>query len=414
MTKVEKDPDGWIVTYVLTATKMCTVKCKGVFMALGAQQTPRLMKLSGEESFTGTISTGIQDHMPVDKFKEAKVVIVGGGAFACENLRTALLHGAQHVTVIYRTALQCWPRVVHYQATIGDCTLGDLGKAYETACKWAGLEGILEPFMSKKCTAQPTASDMFFFAYKSGRLTLKKGQITEVKERSVVTNDGQVFDCDVLMKCLGWQEPPLRKVFPDFESRRFVFLNGYSSCSFVSDPHYQHKAGSNRALASLADLPVKGGTFSVLALATVSIKLQLYFMDHPDDYHKAMAQLPESPEPVCNWFQQKWDFEDLPGVNKVIDDTLKRFKDQCREKFPQTKDYLEMTSARLAADVSTFLPRNPGYIFKPDCSGNWYDMPTDCMYDKAKPPPRKDLQKSVDETDVEISLQKNAAIIRSV
>jgi non-ribosomal peptide synthetase-like protein len=408
VTRVEKDSEGWTVTYVLTATKMCTVKCAGVFMALGAQQTPRLIKLNGEDSFTGTISTGIQDHMPVDKFKDAKVVIVGGGAFACENLRTALMHGAQHVTIVYRTALQCWPRVVHYQATIGDCKLGDLGKAYEVACKWAGLEGILEPFMSKKCTAQPTASDMFFFAYKSGRLTLKKGQITEVKERSVVTQDGQQFDCDVLMKCLGWQEPPLRKVFPDFESRRFVFLNGYASCSFVSDPHYQHKAGSNRALASLTDLPVKGGTFSVLALATVSIRLQLYFMDHPEDYHKAMAQLPESPEPVCNWFQQRWDFEDLPGVNKVIDDTLKRFKDQAKEKFPATKDYLEMTSQRLAADISTFLPRNPGYIFNPDCSGNFYDMPADCLYDKAMPTPKKDLQKAVDETQVEISLQKSA------
>ena len=121
----------------------------------------------------------------------------------------------------------------------------------------------------------------------------------------------------------------------------------------------------------------------MLALATVSIKLQMYFMDHPEDYHKAMAQLPESPEPVCNWFQQKWDFEDLPGVNKIIDDTLKRFKDECREKVHETEYYLEMTSQRLAADVSTFLPRNPGYIFKPDCSENWYDMPSHCLYDKA-------------------------------
>jgi len=409
VTKVEKDADGWTVTYVLTATKMCTVKCTGVFMALGAQQTPRLIKLSGEDSFTGTISTGIQDHMPTDKFKDANVVIVGGGAFACENLRTALMHGAKHVTIIYRTALQCWPRVVHYQATIGDCKLGDLGKAYEVACKWAGLDGILEPFMSRKCTAQPTASDMFFFAFKAGRLTLKKGQITEVKERSVVTNDAHEYDCDVLMKCLGWQEPPLRKVFPDFESRRFVFLNGYSSCSFVSDPHYQHKSGSNRALASLTDLPVKGGTFSVLALATVSIRLQLYFMDHPDEYHKAMAQLPESPEPVCNWFQQRWDFEDLPGVNKIIDDTLKIFKDRAREKFPEAKDYLEMTSARLASDVSTFLPRNPGYIFKPDCSGNFYDFPADCYYDHAVIS-KKEVDKSITMSQVTLALQKNAIV----
>merc|ERR1712195_54945 len=132
------------------------------------------------------------------------------------------------------------------------------------------------------------------------------------------TKEGTELECDVLMKCLGFQDPPLRKCMPEFTSRRFVFLNGQASCCFVSDPHYQHKSGSNRGLASLATLPVKGGTFSVLALATVSAKLQLYFMDHPDEFSKAMAQLPESPEPVCNWFQQKWDFEGLPGVNKVI------------------------------------------------------------------------------------------------
>ena len=108
VTKVEMDPQGCAMTHVLTATNMCPVKCTGMCMAVGEQQGPQLMKLSGEESFTGTISRGIQERMPVDKFKGLVVVIVGGGAFACENLRTALRQWAEHVTVIHRTALQCW------------------------------------------------------------------------------------------------------------------------------------------------------------------------------------------------------------------------------------------------------------------------------------------------------------------
>ena len=44
------------------------------------------------ESFTGTISCGIQDHMLVDKFKGLVVVIVGGGPFACEIWVIALRH----------------------------------------------------------------------------------------------------------------------------------------------------------------------------------------------------------------------------------------------------------------------------------------------------------------------------------
>lgn len=383
VTNVEQKGSGWYVTYVKD-NKLCSVNTKGVFMALGAQQNPRNVTYDGEETFEGTISTGIKDHMPVDRFKGARVVIVGGGAFACENLRTALMHDAVHVTMCYRTAIQCWPRLVHYQATLGDTTLGDLGQYYETAVKWAGLEGKLEPFMSRKCTAQPTASDIFFIAHRAGRLTLLNTVVTHVKSKSVVLKDGSELPCDVFMKCLGWLEPPLRKVMPEFTSRRFVFLNGQASCAFVSDPHYQHKAGSNRTLSQLTNAPVKGGTFSVLALATVSARLQLYFMEHPDDFTKAMAQLPESPEAVCNWFQQRWQFDDLPGVNKLIDDTLNLFKSRTREKFPDTASYVAMAAKRNEMDCQSFLSRYPGYIFKPDGSGNYYDFPADLVYKPGK------------------------------
>lgn len=404
VTLVEQKGKGWTVSYVKD-NKLCTVDTKGVFLALGAQQIPRNISYDGEDGFEGTVSSGIRDHMPVEKFEGARVVIVGGGAFACENLRTALLHGAEHVTMCYRTALQCWPRLVHYQATLGDITLGELGTYYETACKWAGLDGKLEPFMSKKCTAQPTASDVFFIAYKAGRLTLKNTVITSVRSKSVCLKDGSELPCDVLMKCLGWAEPPVKKVMPEFTSRRFVFLNGQASCAFVSDPHYQHKGGSNRGLAQLKEVKIKGGTFSVLALATVSAKLQLYFMDHPDEYAKAMAQLPESPEPVCSWFQQRWDFDDLPEVNKIIDDTLNKFKTQAREKFPGTADYVAMAGKRAEGDTARWLSRFPGYIFKPDGSGNYFDMPDELKYDPDK---IQRPAKGKDEMTQGTSLQQNA------
>ena len=43
------------------------------------------------------------------------------------------------------------------------------------------------------------------------------------------------------------------------------------------------------------------------------------------------AQLPQSPEPVCNWFQQRLEFDDVPNVNTIIDETLNIFKDRARE-----------------------------------------------------------------------------------
>jgi hypothetical protein len=377
VTNVEKaSNDLWEISYTLTtddSTIMCTIKARGVFMALGAQQVPRVVEFRGEREFAGTISYGIKDHMPLEQYKGAKVVIVGSGAFATENLRTALLNGAKHVTLVYRTAIQCWPRLLHYHATMGNTTLGKLGEPYNVAVKWAGLEGKVEPFMSKGCTAQPTASDIFYLAYKTGRLDLKKSEIEEVQHHSVRTKHGDILECDVLLKCVGWEEPALRKVFPEFSSRRFVFLNGSSSLAFVSDPHYQHRTSSNARLHTLQDVPVKGGTFSVLTLATVSIRLQLFFMDHPEQYKKAMAQLADSNQPVCNWFQQRWDYEDLPEVNELIDNTLQRFKNQTQHKFPDASAYIAMAAECYQRDAACFMTGPVGYIFKPDGSGNFFE-----------------------------------------
>jgi len=143
----------------------------------------------------------------------------------------------------------------------------------------------------------------------------------------------------------------------------------------------------------------------VLALATVSAKLQLYFMDHPEEYAKAMAQLPESPEPVCSWFQQRWDFDDLPEVNKIIDDTLNKFKTQAREKFAGTADYVAMAAKRAEGDTARWLSRFPGYIFKPDGSGNYFDMPDELKYDSDK---IQRLMKDKDQMTQGSSLQQNA------
>lgn len=37
-----------------------------------------------------------------EKLRGKDVVIIGAGAFACEQARVALLHGAKHVTIVAR------------------------------------------------------------------------------------------------------------------------------------------------------------------------------------------------------------------------------------------------------------------------------------------------------------------------
>eukprot|EP00931_Biecheleriopsis_adriatica_P060292 TRINITY_DN3619_c1_g1_i2.p1 TRINITY_DN3619_c1_g1~~TRINITY_DN3619_c1_g1_i2.p1 ORF type:complete len:646 (+),score=123.48 TRINITY_DN3619_c1_g1_i2:162-1940(+) len=369
VTNIQRKDGLWEVSYVEDG-QTYSIRSKGVFVALGAQQNPRTLKLENEEAFEGTICYGIKDQMPLEKYHDANVCIVGSGAFAMENLRTALLHGARHVTLVYRTNIQCWPRVLHYLATLGDTTLGELSKTYYEAVRWAGLEGTVEPFMSLQCTAQPTASDIFFLAYKTGRLTLQKGEVGQVLSDGVQLKDGQVINCSVLLKCVGWQEPALSKVYPDFQTRQFCFLDGHASIAFVTDPHYQHRARKGKMQLDLAETPVKGGTFSVPAFAHASIRLQLHFMRHPEDFTKAMAQVPQSPHAVCSWFEQRWEYKDLPKVNEVIDETLKIYKSRTKEKFPALEDYLAMAQRKYEADVVRAWGDRLPYIFNMDGTAN--------------------------------------------
>ncbi len=40
--------------------------------------------------------------------------VIGGEAFAIENIKTVLLHGAKHLTVVHRSDFQVWLHCVHY------------------------------------------------------------------------------------------------------------------------------------------------------------------------------------------------------------------------------------------------------------------------------------------------------------
>lgn len=349
---------------------------RAVFLAVGAQQVPRSLSFPGEDAFRGTVNYGIRDQMDPALFKGAQVCIVGSGAFAVENVRTALLHGAAHVTMVHRGPMQCWPRLLHYYASVGNTSFGELRKVYDEAVAWAGLQGLVAPFMSRTCVSQPTASDIFFVAFKKGLLSLKRGQVTEVTPGGVRLDTGEEAPCDVLLKCVGWQEPDISKVFPGFSSRRFIFLNGHASMAFASDPHYQHQSsGNDKSLHVLENVKVKGGTFSVLALATVSIRLQMLFMKRPTLFRKAMEQLAESSEPVCGWFQQKWEFQSLPEVNRIIDDTLGMFKSRMGEKFPAADAFLAMAEASFHKDWAHFSTEREEYIFSKNIRPESLDVP---------------------------------------
>lgn len=75
---------------------------------------PRQCSFEGGESFQGIVTTGTNDNLANVDWRGKRVVVVGMGAFAIENARTALEHGADHVTVLVRRHGTVCPKIIDY------------------------------------------------------------------------------------------------------------------------------------------------------------------------------------------------------------------------------------------------------------------------------------------------------------
>jgi cation diffusion facilitator CzcD-associated flavoprotein CzcO len=91
------------------------LESKGVILAINDRVgTPREVKWEGQAAFQGTIVSGISNRTEGLDWRNKKVVIIGMGAFAVENARTALEGGARHVTVVCRRHGTICPKIIDY------------------------------------------------------------------------------------------------------------------------------------------------------------------------------------------------------------------------------------------------------------------------------------------------------------
>ena len=287
------------------------IRSHGTFIAVGAQQKPRKLTFPGEESFDGSIGYGIRNDINLGAFDGAHVCIIDGGAFSIENLRTALLKGAKKVTIISRNKFQCWPRSVHYRSSCGDTTWGELKCLYDKAVAWAGMIGMMDPFMSPNTKTQPVASDFFFLAFKEEKLDLVFDEVLEILPGKILTLKGLDISCDLILKCVGWEEAQMSEVYADFKHRDFCFLNGHASLVSCSDTVYSHSNDPTFNMEYIEDRVVSGSN-SVVFLAMAIIRLQLFFMDHPDQFSTALKQMVRSSKSTCSWMQERLHYVGLP------------------------------------------------------------------------------------------------------
>mmetsp|Transcript_126023 Transcript_126023/g.351154 ORF Transcript_126023/g.351154 Transcript_126023/m.351154 type:complete len:923 (-) Transcript_126023:115-2883(-) len=220
VTKVQKRADGtWDVTVADTQTGQITSTHAKIVSFHVNRRIGRRRDLTwpNAKSFRGEEVYGYANEVTGLNFWRKRVIVVGAGAFAFENLRTALEHGAKHCTILGRRAGTTCPKWIDMIAFLrpldpyfntnknGNIISFDAWrKCYEDA----GLktpecweEGLLKPH-----NHTVSVSDLAFIGGYHGMVDLRVGEIDRFTDdgQGVHLKDGSRIDAEIIIKATGF------------------------------------------------------------------------------------------------------------------------------------------------------------------------------------------------------------------
>jgi len=188
-----------------------------------------------ENKFRGDIVYGYANEVTPLHFWGKRVIVVGAGAFAFENLRTAMEHGAKHVTVLGRragTTCPKWIDMIAFLRPLGQFLETNKGgnvvsfEAWRNCYEHAGLktpecwdEGLLKPH-----NHTVSVSDLVFIAGFHGMVDLKVGEIYRALDdgHRMELKDGSTIEADIIIKATGFL---LNKQVPQITGYEKIYYN---------------------------------------------------------------------------------------------------------------------------------------------------------------------------------------------
>mmetsp|Transcript_45037 Transcript_45037/g.106989 ORF Transcript_45037/g.106989 Transcript_45037/m.106989 type:complete len:948 (+) Transcript_45037:80-2923(+) len=197
----------------------------------------------GGERFRGVEVYGYANEVLGLDFWGKRVIVVGAGAFAYENLRTALEHGAKHVTILGRRSGTTCPKWIDMIAFLRPVDkLWNTSKAgnvvsidvWNRCYEDAGLpkpdcwkEGLLKPH-----NHTVSVSDLAFIGGYYGMASLLVGEIAEFRTdgHGVVLKDGRKLDADIIIKATGFH---INRTVPDLTGRKNIHSWGCMDFNLV-------------------------------------------------------------------------------------------------------------------------------------------------------------------------------------
>jgi len=192
------------------------IKCAGVVLAINDRVgMPRSLKVPGMDEFKGTMADGTSDQLTGVNWKGKRVVVFGMGAFAVENVRTALESGAAHVTVVARRLGTVCPKMIDYLNFVKPW---DEHYRHETSTNVKQLKAWRDTYKASGAVTPEvwpgkikhdghtiSVSDIWFIAHKMGKMCTRVGALESMCADGCVLSDGSMLPCDIVVGCIGFE-----------------------------------------------------------------------------------------------------------------------------------------------------------------------------------------------------------------
>ncbi len=267
------------------------MKVSGVAAMTGGLHHPRRHTFPDEALFKGYIGSGISNDTPLHVFNHASVVIVGHGAFAVENMRTAFENGAKHVTILCRRKQLVFSTFCNWllNSNEGVMPVSDVVDVMRPFYKACGVNVEDLHSLSRDSSGEamldqttvPAGSDLYFLAQMLGKLKIVVGEVLSLSEDTVMVNDGQELHANVFLKCLGsdTDDSVLRNIFGQDSVVHGLWINGDPNLITYNDG---------------AQVPRKVKSFmcsSYVFFVQAFVPAYLHFRQNPKAFDRALGRI---------------------------------------------------------------------------------------------------------------------------
>ena len=241
VTAIKKVADGYHLEYTQKGVNK-SVESTGVILAINDRiGEPRTVKYANQSTFQGCIVDGFSNKTHHIDWSDKDVVIVGMGAFAVENARTALEMGAAHVTLVCRRHGTICPKIIDYLnfATPYDDEFKHDNKSNaRTMMYWKklyDLSGATQPECWMKLIKHEghtiSVSDIWFIGHYLKKIETILGSISELYDKGVIVNNQKRIKADILVNCIGFtRNGSLAKKICAYEK---MYNNNYVDKNFM-------------------------------------------------------------------------------------------------------------------------------------------------------------------------------------